>query len=190
VLAGFTGLGGTVRFSDGGMELAVAYGGLRQLEDAPVVGDEVGKLPGDTAVALGFGASRSGVTGIVEQLAGTDLSSTEEDTGLQLPDDLVTLLGKAVTLSVGGQAPRSWDDLGDQFENLSAGLVLHGDAARIKAIIATLEGHLGVHLSDVPIAVEGRVPHRDPGGRQGLCGPVRRLQLVVATSPGRCGERR
>ena len=153
LLAGFAGLAGTVRFSDGGMELAVAYGGLDQLRDAPVVGDEVGQLPGDTAIALGFGASPTGTGRTVEQFAGTDLASAEDETGLQLPDDLATLLGKAVTLSLGGPAPRSFDDI-EGPDDLSAGLVIHGDAAKIKAIIATLEDHLGFQLSDVPIAVQ------------------------------------
>jgi hypothetical protein len=154
LLAGFEGLGGTVRFSDGGMELAVAYGGIHQLEDAPVVGVEVGNLPGDTAAVLGFGASKSGVARMVDQLDGNrDPSSAEDETGLKLPDDLVTLLGQAVTLSLGGHAPRSLDDLSVP-DNLSAGLVVHGDAAKIKAIISTLEDHLGFQLSDVPIAVQ------------------------------------
>lgn len=155
LLAGFEGLGGTVRFSDGGMEVAVAYGGLDQLTDAPVVGDQVGDLPGDTAAALGFAASRTGADRMVDQLGTTDkqLADAEKETGLKLPEDLVTLFGRGVTLSVGGHAPRSFDDVAGP-QDLSAGVVLHGDAARIKAIITTLEDHLGFQLSDVPIAVQ------------------------------------
>jgi uncharacterized protein DUF3352 len=160
-LKGFEGLGGTIRFSGGGMELSLAAGGLTKVSDSPSVGDEVGDLPGDTAVALGFGVGKDYAKGLVDQLGteGDDLSHEAEDqAGLDLPGDLQTLLGTAVTLSLGGKAPASLDDLKGP-EDLPVGLVIHGDADRIRAIIAKIEDHLGKSLADFSVNVD------DSGGK-------------------------
>jgi hypothetical protein len=153
-LKDFQGLGGTVRFNGSGMELSVAGGGLSRLQGTATVGAQMGELPSDTAVALGFGVSKDLAQQVVGQAgAGGGLKHAEDSTGLDLPDDLQTLLGSAVTLSLGGHAPQSLSDLSGP-EDLPAGLVLHGDAARIKAVIAKVEAHLGMHLSDVPVQVQ------------------------------------
>lgn len=160
-LTGFEGLGGTIRFSGGGMELSLAAGGLTTVADSPPVGDEIGDLPGDTAVALGFGVGKDYAKSVLDRLGGQgdDLSQQAEDqAGLDLPGDLQTLLGTAVTLSLGGKAPSSLDDLHGPAD-LPVGLVIHGDAEKIKAIIAKVEDHLGRSLSDIPLNVD------DAGGK-------------------------
>jgi hypothetical protein len=153
-LKDFGGLGGTVRFSGGGMELSIAGGGIKRFAGLSTVGPEIGDLPADTAIALGFGGGKDFAKQLLDQL-GTldDVASAEDQTGLDLPDDLQTLLGGAVTLSLGGDAPHSLGDLSGP-EELPAGLVLHGDAEKIKAVITKVEDHLGLQLSDVPIAVQ------------------------------------
>lgn len=153
----FKGLGGTVRFADGGMELALAGGGISQLSDLTTVGKEFGELPADTAVALGFGVSKDYAEQFVNQLgADSDefMSEAEDETGLDLPGDLQTLLGTSVIVSLGGDAPSSLDDLAS-VDDVPAGIVIHGDADKIKAIIAKAEDHLDMHLSDIPLVVEG-----------------------------------
>lgn len=154
-LDGFKGLGGTVRFADGGMELAIAGSGIQQMKSFATVGPEVGDLPADTAVALGFGVDKDFAQRMVDQMVnGEDpLSQIEHDTGLDLPGDLQTLLGRGITLSLGGDAPASADDV-QNVEDVPAGLVIHGDADGIRAVIAKIEDHFDVHLSDVPIVVD------------------------------------
>jgi len=155
-LKGFEGLGGTIRFSDGGMELSLATGGLTKVSKSPSVGDEVGDLPGDTAVALGFGVGKDYAKTLVDQLGseGDELSHEAQDqTGLDLPSDLQTLLGTAVTLSLGGDAPASLDDVRGP-EDLPVGLVIHGDAGKIRAIITKIEDHLGSSLADAQLNVD------------------------------------
>jgi hypothetical protein len=158
-LKDFQGLGGVVRFADGGVELSVVAGGLKNLAGADTVGDEVADLPKDTAAVVGFGVPDDYAELITDQmssiLSGEDLvGEAEAQTGLDLPQDLQTLLGDALTLSFGGQPPADVHDLED-LANVPAGLRIQGDADKIKAIIAKVEEHLGMKLSDVPITVAG-----------------------------------
>jgi hypothetical protein len=151
-LRDFKGLAGVVRFGGGGMELAVASSGLRHVNDLTTVGKDVGALPEDTAVALGFGFSKDYAKTLADRLSSDDLATAEDRTGLTLPDDLQTLLGEGWTLSLGGKAPDSLDQLGGP-QDIPAGLVLHGDAERIKALITKVEDHLGMNLAEVPVDV-------------------------------------
>jgi hypothetical protein len=162
-LDGFKGLGGTVRFADGGMELAFAGSGIQQMKSFATVGPEVGDLPADTAIALGFGVDKDFAQRMLDQMVnGEDpLTEIEHDTGLDLPDDLQTLLGRGVTFSLGGDAPASLDDI-DSVADVPAGIVLHGDAEGIKRVIGKVEDKLGMHLADVPIVV------KDSGDRVAL----------------------
>ena len=155
-LDGFQGLGGTVRFAGGGMELSIAGGGIERISDLATVGKQFGELPADTALALGFGVTDDYAERTIDELGGDGdfVAEAEQETGLDLPEDLQTLLGKAVIVSVGGDAPASLDQLED-VDDIPAGIVIHGDADRIKEIIATAEDNLGMHLSDIPLVVEG-----------------------------------
>jgi hypothetical protein len=155
-LKGFQGLGGTVRFAGGGMELSLAGGGIRQIEGLATVGSQVGDLPADTAVALGFGVGKDFADKVLGQMVNAEdpLSDIEHDTGLDLPEDLQTLLGRAVVLAVGGNVPKSIDDI-QEISDVPAGIVIHGDAGRIRAVLEKAEDHLDVRLSDVPLVVKG-----------------------------------
>jgi hypothetical protein len=154
-LAHFRGLAGTVRFSGGGMELSVAGGGVNQLQGLATIGPDVSDLPGDTAAAVGFGVGKDYAKQLVEAFTSlADLTSLENQTGLDLPDDLQTLLGSGVTLSLGGHAPHSLSDVAGP-EDVPAGVVLHGDPVQIQAVITKVEQRLGMQLSDIPMDVQG-----------------------------------
>jgi hypothetical protein len=153
----FDGLAGTVRFADGGMELAMAAGGLSQ--GSASVGKEVGDLPKDTAVVFGLGVPDGYAKTFVDQfkdVAGTGtedfITEAETETGLDLSDDLQTLLGDALTLSLGGDAPATLDDLAGP-EALPVGLLINGDADKIQAVIAKVEERTGLRLSDIPLVL-------------------------------------
>ncbi|HET6165371.1 MAG TPA: DUF3352 domain-containing protein [Marmoricola sp.] len=156
VLKNFQGLGGTVRFAGGGMELSIAAGGIDQLSGLATVGKSLGALPSDTAVALGLGISKDYAQQVVKQLgAGGDdmVTQAEKETGLDFPEDLQTLLGSSVIVALGGDAPSSLGDV-QAPDEIPLGLVIHGDADKIKDRIATAEDHLGMHLSDIPLVLE------------------------------------
>jgi hypothetical protein len=156
MLKGFEGLGGTVRFADGGMELSIAGGGIDQFSDLATVGKQFGELPADTAAALGFGVSDDYAEKAIQGVGGGDdlVTEAEQESGLDLPEDLQTLLGDAVIVSLGGDAPGSLDDLQD-VADVPAGILIHGDADKIKAIITKAEDNLDMHLSDIPLVVDG-----------------------------------
>lgn len=156
-LKDFQGLGGTVRFAGGGMELSLAVGGLDTAKDATSVGDELGDLPADTAVALGFGVPGDFAAKYLDQIEavfGPDfVAEAEAETGLEIPEDVQTLLGESLTLSLGGDAPESVDAL-EGPEDLPLGLLVHGDADKITAVIEKIEEGLGISLSELPLNVE------------------------------------
>lgn len=159
-LSSFQGMAGTVRFADGGMELAVVTGGVMDAggKDAPAVGDEVGALPKDTALAVGYGIPDDFTDQVLEYV-GDDpefqdfLDEAEDRTGLDLPEDVQTLLGDAITLSLGSDAPEHFDErTGPQ--DIPLGLVLHTDPEKAEEIIETAEDGLGTSLSDLPVFTE------------------------------------
>lgn len=156
-LKDFQGLGGTVRFADGGMELSLAAGGVDTAKGSARIGDELGDLPADTAVALGFGVPDDFAAKYLDQIEdvfGSDfVAEAEEESGLEIPDDVQTLLGDALVLSLGGDAPDSPDSL-ESPEDLPLGLLIHGDADKITAIIEKIEETLGISLADLPLVVE------------------------------------
>jgi len=157
----FQGLAGTVRFSGGGMELSFAAGGLGKVAPATPVGKQIAALPADTVFALGFGVPKNAADNVTEGFksgagdsADDALQYVEDQIGLSLPGDLQTLLGDSLTLSVGGDAPKDLADI-QGFEDVPVGLVIHGDAAKIKELISKIEEHTGVKLADIPIVVAG-----------------------------------
>lgn len=161
----FAGMAGTVRFAGGGMELSVAAGGLSGAVSASKVGEQVAELPGNTAFALGFGISKAfsdafadgfvnGFTAAVGGSSDDAIADFEDQTGLKLPEDITTLLGDSLILSIGGDAPRDLADI-ESFADVPVGLVIHGDAAKIKDLISRFEDRSGYRLSDIPLVVGG-----------------------------------
>lgn len=158
-LKDFKGMAGTVRFSDGGMELSAVGEGAKQLTSGGVVGKQLGALPKDTTLALGFGVPNDFAKTVVDQLQGqlSDLTGdlvaeAKESLGLTLPEDLEDLLGDSVTLSLSGDAPNLKEV--ESPEDVPVGLVIRGDGAKIRAVIAKIEEATGQQLADLPIHVK------------------------------------
>lgn len=154
----FEGLAGTVRFADEGVELAVASGGLdNYVADAPV-GAQVGDLPADTALVLGFGVPKDLAKQVLDQLGKAmgpeleaQLAQVEAEFGLALPQDVQTLLGEGVTVSVGGDAPKSLTAIRSVTE-VPVGLTIQGDPAKIRGVVGKLEKGSGAGLADLGVA--------------------------------------
>lgn len=158
-LKDFKGMAGTVRFSGGGMELSAVGEGAKQLTSGGVVGKQMGALPKDTTLALGFGVPDDFAKTVVDQLQGelSDLTGdlvaeAKESLGLTLPQDLEDLLGDSVTLSLSGDAPNLKEVKSP--EDVPVGLVIRGDGAKIRAVIAKIEEATGQQLADLPIYVK------------------------------------
>lgn len=149
----FKGAAAGLKFNDGGIELAFAGGGAAD-EKAKTVGQDVGDLPEDTAAVFALAVPDKQLERL--KASGDDgdspLSMVEqftEGTGLELPEDLITLLGDSLSISIGGDAPASLDQVSSPAD-VPVGLLIHGDDAKIQDVITRVEAGLGAKLSDLP----------------------------------------
>jgi hypothetical protein len=154
ILAGykdFQGAGAVLHFADGGIELSMAGGGGKATTGTTTVADHVAAMPADTALLLAFAVPPGAFKALEEadsNGAGSDFLGSM--LGIDFPADLKTLLGKSLSLSLGGDAP---DDLSSVNEpsDVSLGALIHGDSAGIDAVIAKLEKSTGANLGDLQV---------------------------------------
>ena len=147
----FQGAAAVLRFADGGIELSMAGGGGKAARTTRTVGDHVAAMPADTAMLLAFAVpprafdmiDKADPNGSGSDLLGSML-------GIDFPEDLKTLLGSSLSLSLGGDAP---DDLNsiNQPSDVSVGALIDGDSAKIDAVIAKLEKTMGASLADLQV---------------------------------------
>ena len=152
-LADFEGAGLQVRFADGGLEvesasnvdlLVAAVGGT--LTESEGGDDVVSTLPDDTAAALGVGFEPGWFEALLDSysaLLGDEvdldelLAMAEEETGLDLPDDVETLFGESAALAVGPGLDPEADDPTD----VDVAIKIQGDPDRITAVLDELRDH-------------------------------------------------
>lgn len=173
-LGGFKGAAATLRFGDGGVEFA-AVGGIdsKYVGDTPV-GKLVSGLPADTALTVALGVPDDFAKTMLDQLRSTvgadvldaELAQVEAQTGLEVPEDLQTLLGDGLALALGADAPKSLDAMRSPAD-VPAGLVARGDTAKMRSVLDKLQQGTGFQLADLGIAT------RDGDGK-----------LALATSDG------
>jgi hypothetical protein len=162
-LKDFKGAAAGLKFADGGIELSFAGGGAAKA-GGKTVGDHVGALPKDTAAVVAVAVPEKALASLKSGGSQQDALSWLGEfftpgTGLELPDDLITLLGSSLSFSVGGDAPADIKDI-NGLDDVPLGLLVHGDDAKIKAVIAKVEANTGAQLSDLPATVsskEGKV---------------------------------
>lgn len=141
----FSGIGGTVRFEDGGLEADIVsdplVGGVGTVYDGARAYDALAALPADTAVAFGGGFHDGWATEAVERSQALSfggekdpVKAFEEATGLA-PADLETLGGESVAIAVGGTLP---EDLEADDSKLPVALRVTGDAAKIEKVLDKL----------------------------------------------------
>lgn len=157
-LGQFTGMAGSLNATDDGLELIARVGTNQAMTSGAALGQTVAQLPSDTALVLGVAPSSKAKTSALGALpsgcggaAGLPspariMELIQQRSGLSLPGDLNTLLGKAFVLTLGGNAP---SDL-SQIQGPSAvplGIEVQGDTAKIRAVLAKVEKKLGVSLA-------------------------------------------
>lgn len=155
-LKDFQGLGGTIRFADGGFELETASGGA-DVAGSGDAGDQVASLPKDTALALGVSVPDGAVKSMLDSVSKSSGTSADQliqevqsELGITLPDDLETLLGKSLVLSVGGDVPDDLSQLKSPAD-LPIGLSVEGDPTKIKGVISKIEAHTGASLDELQL---------------------------------------
>ncbi len=156
-LKDFQGGAAVLRFADDGIELSFASGGATVEQDR-TVGKHVAALPEDTAAVMALAVPKKALDaleGKPGESGETPFSLADilgDDTGLDLPEDLVTLLGTSLSVSLGGDAPADLAQVSDPAD-VPVGVLIHGDEAKIEAVIAKAEARAGVKLSDLPATV-------------------------------------
>jgi hypothetical protein len=150
----FSGLGGVVRFNDGGVELELVSdrleGTFGNLFDGEAGDDLVSSLPDDTAFAFGAGFADGWADDAIAQLfpayqftgqsPAEMLADFEKATGLDVPGDVESLGGDNVALAAGeGFDPFTY--LGSP-EGLPVAARITGDPDRIEAVLTKIRAAL------------------------------------------------
>ena len=161
---GFEGAAGVIRFDDGAVEAEFAAKGLGEglggIDGER--GPDVTTLPGSTAVALSValqdGWLDDSMTGFRSTFGdGFDdaMAQAEQQTGLQLPEDVETLLGEGVSISVDSSADLEAIAKAPDPASIPAGVRITGDAAKITAVIDKLKAAAGPRSDVVVVRSRG-----------------------------------
>lgn len=164
----FDGAAATVRFDDGAVEVEYAMSNY-QKDLTKFLGSEdgvdmVSDLPEDTVAAFGISLGEGWAQGLLDYVktlapdeAATiddQLAEFETETGLAFPEDVETLLGEGVTISVGsGIDPDAIANGGPQ--EVPAGIKVKGDAAEIQAVLDKISAIAGPEAEEFLQVTEG-----------------------------------
>ena len=154
-LSEFKGGAATLRFTGDGLEFAMAGDGAApQLSDLTgnTGGQLVQRLPDDTAAAAGITFKPGWLTRRYGAMAGIFGSYTSPDgayrelsrqTGLDVPDDIETLLGSGVTFSMGRDFDIEAAENSDDGSGLPVAATVKGDPAAIETVLDKLRAKTG-----------------------------------------------
>ena len=152
----FKGAAAGLRFADGGIELSFAGGGVKQAGDGKVA-DHVGALPADTAAVLALAVPEDALEGLGNAKGSPfgPMQMLGAFTGLDLPQDLIDLLGSSLSLSLGPDAPADLADVSGPGD-LPIGALIHGDEDKIKKVIDKVVARMGAQSSELPVKVSSK----------------------------------
>jgi hypothetical protein len=157
----FEGAAGVIRFHDGAVEAEFSAKGLAdQLGATSTAHAAAADLPATTAAALSIALPEGWLDEYLEMVKaqlprGTSLQDMfregERATGLRLPEDIETLLGTGVSVSVDGNANlRSLADSPDP-STIPAGVRIQGDPDTITRIVTKLKRVAGPDANMVKV---------------------------------------
>jgi hypothetical protein len=153
-LSGFDGGAATLRFTGDGLELAAAADGdSPQVKDfaSDTAGRLVTRLPADTGAAFGLSLSPGWldrrISGIAPSLGGMSKDDLyremSKETGLDVPDDIETLLGSGVAVSVSRDLdPEAVENSADG-SGIPVAVTVQGDPAKIGAVLDKIRARAG-----------------------------------------------
>jgi hypothetical protein len=164
----FDGAAATVRFADGAVEVEYAMSNYNKDLTRFIESEEgvemIASLPEDTVAAFGFALEEGWAQGLldyVKTLAPDESASIDEqlaqfesETGLAFPEDVETLLGEGVTVSMGsGLDPDSVANGGPG--EVPAGIRIKGDADEIQAVLDKISAQAGPEAAEFLQVSEG-----------------------------------
>lgn len=165
----FEGMAATLRFDGGAVEFETA-GGLGNEGSALYAtegGDDVlSTLPADTLAAFGMGFEDGWLTKIVDQMSGylgEDMTTAElfaelsDQTGLDLPADVETMMGDSAVLAVGGNFDAEQMMSSSDGSDVPVGLKVQGDPGAIEAVLDKLGDQLGPEADILEADADGDV---------------------------------
>ena len=152
----FDGAAATVRFNDGSVEVEYAMSNyqkdMTKYLDSKEGVDLVAGLPDDTVAALGFSVKEGWAQAVLDYVKSTapdqsdtideQLAQFESETGLAFPEDVETLLGEGVTVSLGSGIDPDAIANGGPGE-VPAGIRIKGDADEIQAVLDKIAAQAG-----------------------------------------------
>jgi hypothetical protein len=162
----FDGAAATVRFDDGAVEIEYAMSNYQKDMTKFIESDEgvtmVAGLPEDTVAALGFSLKEGWGDAMLDYVKKTmpsadvdaQLSQFEAQTGLAFPEDIETLLGDGVTISLGSGIDPDAITNGGPGE-VPAGIKVKGDATEIQAVLDKISAQLGPEAAEFMKVTEG-----------------------------------
>ena len=161
VLDNFDGAAATVRFEDGALEVEFAASNY-QPDLTKHFANESGVdlltgLPDDTVAAFAIGFEAGWVEGMIDYVSSIApvedgmsvddmIAEAEETTGLDLPEDVETLVGEGIAVSLGGGIDVDAVTNGGP-EELPAGVTIKGDADDIQAVLDKLKESAGPEIA-------------------------------------------
>ena len=164
----FDGMAATVRFDDGAVEVEYAVSNyqpdMTKFIDSTNGADMVAGLPEDTVAAFGMSLEEGWAGALLDYLERAlpeesatideQLAQLESQTGLTLPDDLETLLGEGVTVSLGsGLDPDAVANGGPG--EVPMGIRIDGDADEIQAVLDKIAAQAGPEMAELMQVTEG-----------------------------------
>ncbi|WP_299923706.1 DUF3352 domain-containing protein [uncultured Nocardioides sp.] len=164
----FDGAAATVRFDDGAVEVEYAMSDYNQDMTRYMTSEEgvdmISALPEDTVAAFGFALEEGWAQAMLDYVktlapdesASIDdqLAQFEQETGLAFPEDVETLLGDGVTVSMGsGLDPDAVANGGPG--EVPAGIRIKGDAQEIQAVLDKISAQAGPEAAELLQVTEG-----------------------------------
>lgn len=164
----FEGAAATVRFDDGSVEVEYAMSNYQQDLTKFVDGDTgvsmVESLPEDTVAALGFSLQKGWAEAVLDYVKKTmpeesdtvdeQLAEFESETGLSFPEDVETLLGEGVTVSLGSGIDPDAIANGGPGE-VPVGIRVKGDAEEIQTVLDKIAELAGPEAAEFMQVTEG-----------------------------------
>ncbi len=151
--ADFTGMAGTLRFADAGLEFEAVTAAQQNGEDVlgASAGASMAALPADTAAAVGLSVGDGYAAQVEKQLASwagggmseDDIEGFEMQTGLDFPADVETLLGDAFVVAVSGDLDIEAIANSSDGSDVPIGVKITGDTPAIEAVLEKLRTTLG-----------------------------------------------
>jgi len=150
----FKGMAGVIRFEDGAVEAEFAGLGLPSVA-APVAGGSgpsMTTLPASTGAAFSIALRDGWLSKYLESIAGVlgtgqsvdeMLAEAEAETGLELPEDIETLLGDGISLSVDAEFDAEGLFGDEDLSRLAIGLRVKGNPDEILPIVDKVRAAIG-----------------------------------------------